>query len=270
MNPLPLWAISLITVLTLFLAAEIGRRAGLLSRKRDRRRARVGVGTVQAAVFGLLGLLLAFTYGFVSSRADTRRELITVEANAIGTAYLRADLLRGPGFDELRPLLREYTANRIIGKDRIPDEELARRVALSEAQHAQMWKIVVRAAGHDGYDAADSLAIAAVNDVIDTHTLRMRAYSYRIPTPVVVMLITVAALAIALTTFNLGVSGRRGVGLSALMVLMIAAVMLLILDVDYPRSGLVRITDAPLQQLAESFEAAPVIPAPRRNSPAQH
>ncbi len=263
MNPLPLWAISLITVVTLFLAAEIGRRAGLRSRRRDRRRARVGVGTVQAAVFGLLGLLLAFTYGFVSSRAESRRELITVEANAIGTAYLRADLLRGPGAYDLRPLLREYTLNRIIGNHGIPEEELARRVALSEAQHAQMWRIVIRATAPDGYDAGDSLAIASINDVIDTHTLRMRAHSYRIPTPVVVMLITVAALAIALTTFNLGVSGRRGVGLSALMVLMIAAVMLLILDVDYPRSGLVRITDAPLQHLADSFDEAPATPALR-------
>ena len=253
MHTLPLWAISLITVVTLFLAAEIGRRVGLSERVRHRRRARVGVGTVQAAVFGLLGLLLAFTYGFVSSRAEARRELITVEANAIGTAYLRADLLRGPGFDELRPLLREYTENRLIGHGRISPEELTRRVALSEAQHAQMWSIVMRATADAGYDAGDSLVIASINEVIDTHTLRMRAYSYRIPGPVVVMLIGVAGVAIALTTFNLGVSGRRGIGLSALLVVMIAAVMLLILDVDYPRSGLVRIGDGPLEQLVESF-----------------
>jgi hypothetical protein len=254
MHTLPLWAISLITVVSLFLAAEIGRRVGLVERVRHRRRARVGVGTVQAAVFGLLGLLLAFTYGFVSSRAEARRELITVEANAIGTAYLRADLLRGPGFDQLRPLLREYTTNRLIGDGPISREDLAQRVALSEQHHEQMWRIVTRAAAPDGYDAADSLAIASINEVIDTHTLRMRAYAYRIPNPVIVMLITVAAFAIALTTFNLGVSGRRGIGLSALMVVMIAAVMLLILDIDYPRSGLVRISDAPLQELAESFD----------------
>lgn len=253
MHTLPLWAISLITLVALFLAAEIGRRFGLVERVRHRRRARVGVGTVQAAVFGLLGLLLAFTYGFVSSRAEARRELITVEANAIGTAYLRADLLRGPGSDELRPLLREYTKNRLIGDGRISREELARKVALSEQHHAQMWSIVMRAAAEGGYDAGDSLVIASINDVIDTHTLRMRAYSYRIPGPVVVMLIGVAGVAIALTTFNLGVSGRRGIGLSALLVVMIAAVMLLILDVDYPRSGLVRISDAPLEELAESF-----------------
>lgn len=253
MHTLPLWAISLITVVTLFLAAEVGRRAGLVERVRHRRRARVGVSTVQAAVFGLLGLLLAFTYGFVSSRAEARRELITIESNAIGTAYLRADLLRGPGSLELRPLLREYTENRLIGDRMIPKEELAGRIALSEQHHAQMWSIVKRATADGGYDAGDALVIASINDVIDTHTLRIRAYAYRIPNPVIVMLITVAAFAIALTTFNLGVSGRRGVGLSALMVIMIAAVMVLIFDVDYPRSGLVRISDAPLEKLVESF-----------------
>ncbi|MGP1311141.1 MAG: hypothetical protein ACTS27_13175, partial [Phycisphaerales bacterium] len=152
-------------------------------------------------------------------------------------------------------LLCDYTDNRLIGDRRIPDEELARKVALAEQQHGLMWSAVVTAARANGYDAADALAVASINDVIDTHTLRMRAYAYRIPSPVVVMLIGVAGVAIALTTFNLGVSGRRGVGLSALLVVMIAAVLLLILDIDYPRSGLVRIGDGPLQDLVETLRA---------------
>jgi hypothetical protein len=263
MNPLPLWALSLLIVVVLFLAAEIGRRLGLVQRRQSRRRARVGVGTVQAAVFGLLGLLLAFTYAFVSNRLEARRDMITREANAIGTAYLRADLLPAASRDEIRAVLKEYTRTRIVGKQPLSAEQLQQIVARVAVQHRELWDTAIAGATADGLGPTDALVIASINDIIDTHTLRLRAASFQLPTPVIVMLITVASFAIALTTYNLGVSGRRGVGLSALLVLMIAAVVLLIMDLDYPRSGLVRIGDGPLIDLLESFDAAPTIPPSR-------
>jgi hypothetical protein len=263
MNPLPLWALSLLIIALLFLAAEIGRRIGLIQRKQSRRRARIGVGTIQAAVFGLLGLLLAFTYAFVSARFEARRDMITREANAIGTAHLRADLLPPSSRDAMRALLEEYTRSRVVGAHDYTRAQLAEVVAHAADQHRAIWDAAIAGVAPDGFTAADSLVIASVNDVIDTHTLRVRAATSQLPLPVIVMLLTVAALAITLTTFNLGVSGRRGMGLSALLVLMIATVVLLIMDLDYPRSGLIQIHDGPLAEMAASFDAARSIPLER-------
>ena len=72
---------------------EIGRRIGLRRMAQDSEGARAGVGAVEGAVFGLLGLLIAFTFSGAASRFDTRRQLIVEETNDIGTAYLRLDLL---------------------------------------------------------------------------------------------------------------------------------------------------------------------------------
>lgn len=83
----------LIVFASILLAMEIGRRAGSWTRKRDPAGATSGTGAVEAAVFGLMGLMIAFTFSGAASRFDSRRQLIVEEANKIGTAYLRIELL---------------------------------------------------------------------------------------------------------------------------------------------------------------------------------
>ena len=88
---------------------EIGFRIGLASSKRNHELAYEGTGTIDAAVFALLGLLLGFSFAGAMSRFDSRRQLIVNEANAIGTAYLRIDLLPAAEQPEIRTLFRRVS-----------------------------------------------------------------------------------------------------------------------------------------------------------------
>ena len=112
---LPLGALYIITAAIVLLSAEAGWRLGNYRRQRPHHEKDAPVGAVVGATLGLLAFLLAFTFGMAASRYDTRRQLVLQEANAIGTTYLRADMLPEPQRSEIRNLLREYAALRVGG-----------------------------------------------------------------------------------------------------------------------------------------------------------
>jgi hypothetical protein len=121
--------------LGMVLLLEAGRRLGLRRRAHDAEGAAAGGRVVEGAVFGLLGLLVAFTFSGAAARFDIRRQLIVEETNAIGTAYLRLDLLPADVQPTLRERFRQYLAARLEAYRKLPDiaaaqETLARSVQL--------------------------------------------------------------------------------------------------------------------------------------------
>jgi hypothetical protein len=108
----------------MLLLLEAGRRYGVVMRTRDPEGWDRGSGTVDAAVFSLLGLLLAFTFSSAAARFEQRRHLITQEANAIGTAYLRLDLLPTDTQPEMRQLFARYLDTRTSVYRNIEDAAL--------------------------------------------------------------------------------------------------------------------------------------------------
>jgi hypothetical protein len=104
---------------------EAGRRIGARRIARDSEGARAGTGAVEGAVFGLMGLLIAFTFSGAATRFDTRRQLVTEEANNIGTAWLRLDLLPKGAQPALREAFRRYVDSRLEVYRKLPDLEAA-------------------------------------------------------------------------------------------------------------------------------------------------
>src|SRR5258705_703379 len=103
------------------LVIELGRRIGTRAMAGDPVGAQAGAGVVDAAVFGLLGLLVAFTFSGAATRFDVRRQLVVEEANAIGTAYLRLDVLPAAAQPALRARFREYLESRLAPYPAMPD-----------------------------------------------------------------------------------------------------------------------------------------------------
>lgn len=205
------------------------------------------VGAIQGAILGLLGLLLAFSFAAAGTRFLERQDLITTEANAIGTAVLRADLIDEPQRSALRAALRDYTVFRIGVNKRAVFEMDPADAAEFERMHARIWN-----AARDGVVARPTATLAVlnpVNDVIDLFTTRLAASKKHLPVPVLALLVLCSALATAITGYACGIAERTRSPLSLALALLIGASLWITVDLDYPRVGLLQLSDAALEDL---------------------
>ncbi len=228
--------------LAMVLLLEIGRRIGIKRLQQDPEGARAGIGAVEGSVFGLLGLLIAFTFSGAASRFDARRQLIIEETNAIGTAYLRIDMLRVDAQPAVRELFRRYLDTRIEAYRKLPDIQAAKK-ELAKAAEMQnvIWKQAVAACRTGSSPQAAMLVLPSLNQMIDITTTRTMATQMHPPIIVFIML-GIMALAGALIA---GYGMAAGKSRNWLHVLCFAAIMAVtvyvIIDIEYPRVGLITV-----------------------------
>jgi hypothetical protein len=253
LDAVPLWALFIATIVTIVLAHECGYQLGQLRGRQKDRESDSPVGGMVGAELGLLAFLLAFTFGIAASRFDVRREVVLDEANAIGTAYLRAAMLPDPHREEVARLLREYTDVRIAAVQGGSAEEAIRR---SEELHRQLWAHAVAAAHEDPRSVPIGLFVQALNEVIDLHTKRITAsLRSRIPTPVWVVLYGVAIMAFVAMGYQSGlIRTSRSPGI-LVVALTFAAVIWLVADLDRPGEGWLRVGQQPMLDLRSSMQA---------------
>ena len=234
-----------------FLANVAGNQLG--RRRRGSGLDAAQLGTVQGGLLGLLGLLLAFSFATAAGRFADRQELTLRESNAIGTAYLRADLLPPPHADALRTALKSYVMARIAFYDAGSDPDAVQAsIARGEQLHQVIWSTGV--AGVRETPAATTVVVAALNDVIDLHAARADALHRHLPAAVVLLLLLTAMLVSASVGFSTGLAGVRHVWGNIAFVLVTGAVLSLTLDLDFPRAGFVRVGQLPMLELQRSLE----------------
>ena len=138
---------------------------------------RGGLGAIEGAVFGLLALLVAFTFSGAAARFDTRRQLIVEETNAIGTAYLRLDLLPADAQPTLRERFRQYLEARLETYRKIPDVAAVTAALARSAQlQTEIWRQAVAGSRmQDAHPDAARLLLLALNAMIDMTTTRNMA-----------------------------------------------------------------------------------------------
>lgn len=225
---------------------EIGRRIGKAKLARGPGGLAKGIGAAEGVVFGLLGLLIAFTFSGAASRFEDRRHLISEEANAIGTAYLRLDLLAAKDQPELRQLFRRYVEVRSTAYQSMEDETKT-QANLSEGNtlQANIWsKALAASRNPEAALQAPMLLLPALNDMIDITTTRATATQNHPPIIVYGLLVALGLIGALLV----GYSMSENKGRSWLHVMAFSAIMSLtvyvIIDLEYPRMGLIRIDSA--------------------------
>ncbi len=241
----------------ILLAFEIGRHMDvqwLPESKSDRSSS----GLLDGAVFGLLGLLIAFTFSGAASRFDHRRELVIEEANAIGTAYLRLDLLPVETQPALRALFRQYLDARLDMIQKLPDMK-ASHAAIAQANtlQGQIWPMAVKACQASGSVPATTLLLAALNEMFDIANLRTTiSLEMHPPTVIFVMLFSLALISSVLFGYEAAGVRRRNLVHVVVFAAIIAGTVYVILDVEYPRVGLIRIdsVDQVLVDLRKKME----------------
>ncbi len=246
MNQTVVFFLVVITLLAVILALmEFGRRVGVRRRNQDAAGAHTGLGAIDGAVFGLMGLLLAFTFSGAAARFDARRQLIGQETNAIGTAYLRIDLLPTAAQPELRDDFRHYVDARLgyyknLRLDAAAQAELDQSVALQR----KIWSESVAGCEKVGTPATTSLVLSALNEMIDITTTRSVALEMH-PPPVVFWALGVLVLASTLLAgYGMAEAGNRNWFHMLIYSALLASAVYVILDLEYPRVGLIRIDAA--------------------------
>jgi len=252
-DAVPLWALYLMTAGVVLLAVEAGWRLGNFNRQRRESEKEAPVGAVVGATLGLLAFLLAFTFGMAASRYDTRKQVVLQEANAIGTTYLRADLLPAPARDEVRSLLREYTALRAGGVASIMTPE---GMSASATLQDKLWAVAASVGGNPG-SIATGLFIESLNETIDLDTVRVAANRNQIPDSIWFVLYVVTILTMAAMGYQFGLSGVRSWAVTILLVLVFNAVILLIADLDRPQRGMVQVSQQALIDLLHKIGTPP-------------
>jgi hypothetical protein len=235
---------------------DVGRRIGNCHLAKDPEGARAGVGALDSVVFALLGLLIAFTFSGAAARFDTRRLQIVDEANAIGTAYLRLDLLPSDAQPPLRERFRRYVHARLEVYRHMPDLDAARH-ALAEgtALQAEIWKLSVAGCRTETPPCA-TLLLAALNEMIDITTTRAVAARIHPPWMVFALLLVLALVASLLAGYGMAGARTRSWTHAVAFALIMSISLYLILDLEFPRIGLIRLDpyDDVLAQVLESMK----------------
>jgi hypothetical protein len=231
MNFHPISAFLLLPAMILLL--EVGRRL------RRRRAAAEGSSAIEGAIFGLFGLLLAFTFSGAISRYDNHRLLLSQEASDIGTAYLRLDLLASETQPELRQLFRDYTTSRLHLFESVGDEISPESTRLQK----QIWQQAEAAATSQSAKAdAAKLLLPAINDMIDITSTRQNAFHMHPPAVVYWLLFIFSGGSALMAGYSMKSSGRDWV-YSVALALAVTLTVYTILDVEYPRRGWIRLSD---------------------------
>jgi hypothetical protein len=257
-NPYGLAALALLFGLFIGILAclELGYRIGRKNFGKTHELTYEGTGTIEASLLALLGLLLGFSFASAMSRLETRHQLIVQEANAIGTAYLRLDLLPSNDQPEIRRVFRGYLDARI----RAYEDFQQRTVAEQEFAHAselqqQIWSRAFAASRADPTQESARLLLPALNEMIDVTTARAIALDIHLPALIFYLLICIALLAALLGGYAMSKRQSRSWLHILLFAVTISLTICAIFDLDNPRFGLIKETaaDKALLQLRESI-----------------
>ncbi len=251
-NEITLAVLCPVTIVLIAGAAEIGARIGLRSHRTEPEGR--DIGTLTGAALGLLALLLAFSFSIALSRYDARRTMVLEEANAIGSTANFALMLPEPAQRPILSLLREYTGVRIALGTPYDPAKLQSDIARSLALQTQLWQQAVAVSAAAPQSLPAYRFVASLNEMNNIHERRITALRYKVPSAVMWMLIGIAMVAMGFTGYNAGVAGARRRAATMIMAVTVAALILLVVDLDRPARGLIQV---PVQPLIDAAQGIP-------------
>lgn len=237
----------LISFFVLWLAAWVGGR--LQQRRKLDEDLRSDFNVVQGATLTLLGLIIGFTFSMAIGRYDQRKIYEEAEANAIGTEYVRADLLPQADAAKVRNLLRKYTDLRIAFYETRDHEELKKIAQERASMQEQLWQAVVAPATSQPSPVA-TLAVAGMNDVLNSQGYTQAAWWNRIPESAWGLMFLIAIFANLLLGYG---AKKLQPKLFVVLPLVVSISFFLIADIDSPRQGVIRVHPQNLESLRDGL-----------------
>ncbi|TAH13470.1 MAG: hypothetical protein EAZ12_01465 [Sphingobacteriia bacterium] len=204
-----------------------------------------GIGVVEGALFGLLGLIMAFTFGMAGSRFESKRLVITEEANAIGTAYLRVDLYQNDSVKTVfRNHFKQYIEARIESYEvgyNPPMREILK--SKSDSISKQIWNYTTALSKQPNNYIPTMQMVPALNEMIDIVTTRESALKARVPDSIIWLMFLMILACSFLIGFSIPVNKKVNFISIVGFIVLSLLVVYVILDLDRPSRGLINLSE---------------------------
>ena len=252
-----------ILFVSMALAIEAGYRAGLRTQTNANESTRAHINSIQASLLGVLALLLGFTFSLSLQRFDSRSQAIVDESNAIGTTYLRAQLLPVSIRGEVQKLLQNHINLRFQSGTVTLDHHEERDELLTQTNQNLdvLWGYARQAAEEDGQPVTSGLFIQSLNELIDSYGRRNAALERHIPEIILFLLFGTFLLTGGVVGYAAGVAGHRPSLATHILVALIVILAFVIIDLDRPRRGLIRVDHKSLIDLKAAIDVSQTVEA---------
>ena len=224
-------------------AHEIGFWLGSLTRSADEPFDRQ-VALVRASTAALVAFLIGFAFSGAASRFVDRLDIIVKEANALGTAYLRADTIAEPQRGELKAALKEYTTDRVTLLSREGRDLIEPLLAKVNGLHERMWQSAIK--GTQQSAPLMGIVLPPINQIIDLHSMHLAMARRHLPIPIMTALLGTAAIGVGMLGFGNGRVGRRFSMLDSVYGAVLVVALWMTIDLDYPGIGIIRVSNLPV------------------------
>tara|TARA_R110002073_G_scaffold243551_3_gene405739 strand:+ start:1722 stop:2516 length:795 start_codon:yes stop_codon:yes gene_type:complete len=244
-------SIALALFVAILVCNEFSYRLGVMIQSRTDDEVKALTGAVQASILGLLALLLGFTFNMSMQRFDNRSMAVIDEANAIGTAWLRADLLPAEQRDKVKSLMADYVRARtdVAAMDLTQRQARRDHLALTAEIQSGLWDLAVAATDIDPRPVTTGSFVNALNQLIDSQGRRSAILQAHVPEPILLLLFFVFVASIGIMGYSSGLSGRRILVPLVLVSLLITLIVFIIVDLDRPKRGLIKVDQSALIEL---------------------
>lgn len=243
-----------VLLLLILVVNEIGYRLGRWWQSRTDEEIKEQTTAIQASILGLLALLLGFTFTMALQRYDNRAEAMLAEANAIGTAQLRAQLLPSEMRQPAEDLFNHYVSLRVESGLHSTVQEDQRETLRAKEQQViqQFWGVAIRSVDMDPRPVTSGLFVQALNDMFDARDKRSALLARHVPEVVLYLLVVVFIATCGFLGYSSGIKGRRPYVSTSMLASIIALVMFIVIDLDRPRRGYIQVDQTALQNLLAS------------------
>jgi hypothetical protein len=240
-------------VIVLFVLSQIGFSLGAFIRKRWPDKTSGPSDFVITTILGLVSLFLGFTFSMAIDRYDGRKELVVKEANAIGTAYLRTQMIDEHHGEVARELFKKYVDARLEFFDAGADAQAIERAEeKTRSVQTLLWHEAVESTRLRA-GIPEGQFTSALNDVIDLQTERAAALVNRVPAIVYWMILVVAGIGLGGLEFGKAIQNKPRLWSMSLLILLFASAITLIQDLDRPRTGTITVSQESMKALKKSM-----------------
>ena len=250
LGSLPLTVIALAILAVLVVAATIGYRGHVWLLHRAGETESESHDYLLSAVLGLLALLLGFTFSLALNRHEDRRNLVVQEANAIDTAWLRAQILASPNKEAVSQLLRAYLDARLDWSETEGADNSSARTAVLQRK---LWAATGQAVRSEPNPQLSRALMDPMNQSFDLASARSAAGAAHVPDRVLTVLLLYAVLAAAMLGYTAAAKGKPQRIATVCVLVAVTLALVMILDIDRPRSGAIQVSEQPLEELKQAW-----------------